>query len=585
MGNSCFAEHMKYAPEQVYTDENGQSQAYSEMSTADWWWAMQKLLPKGATIAAVIVATDKMQLSRFSGDKQVWPVYLTIGNINKDIRQKPSEHMTVLIGYLPVSKLECFSKKTQSTQSYQLFHTCMHSLLDPLVSAGKNGIKMLCADGKMRLVYPLLAAYVADYPEQYLVRCCMETVAQMCDPEKMINILKQTSDSHKPKVFTKQRLHLVDLFWRKLPHCNIFNCFIPNILHQLHKGMFKDHVISWSTEAVDADKLKEELDCHFRAMTCHPSLKNMEKVFLLVLNVLDFIYYYYTHFEEHTDESLSKLDEVWHTLHDKKAVFINLDIWQHFNIPKVHSTTHYALMIQSHGTADGFNTEASECLHIDFAKVAYNASNKKDYVKQMTTWLRRREAVDNFDRFLDWAVEEYDELENNNVEGEEEDEDNVEAVGTESEAVPADWANNPSTYSVSKFPLFRNVDLDTLDKKYSATKFVYALESFLSKYEVFKQCQIYIPLTPEVLKLVTIDPIRASPMWFTPLHSLDDHVRMFKVHCSTHGGQRLKASIIPVTYFSQSCQLTPYFGCSMDCTWTSDNVLDVCQSFHVNSYL
>lgn len=46
---------------------------------------LQKLLPKGVTIAPVILASDKMQLSHFSGDKSAWPVYLTIGNIDKDI--------------------------------------------------------------------------------------------------------------------------------------------------------------------------------------------------------------------------------------------------------------------------------------------------------------------------------------------------------------------------------------------------------------------------------------------------------------------------------------------------------------------
>ncbi|KAK0237384.1 hypothetical protein EDD85DRAFT_921863 [Armillaria nabsnona] len=252
MGNSRFAEHMKYAPEWVYTNENSQLQAYSEMSTADWWWAIQvssitvmrtslikwqqKLLPKGATIAA------------------------------------PSEHVAVLIGYLPVSKFESFSKKTRSIQSYQLFHTCMHSLLDSLVEAGKNGVEMLCVHGKTRL--------------QCLVRCCMENCCPKCvsksellDPEKMINILKQTSDSHKPKVFTKQGLHPVDPFWRKLPHCKNFNCFTPNILHQFHKGMFKDHV------------LKEELNCHFRAMTHHPSLHHFKKgISLVTLMSLQVLY-------------------------------------------------------------------------------------------------------------------------------------------------------------------------------------------------------------------------------------------------------------------------------------------------------
>ncbi|KAK0237383.1 hypothetical protein EDD85DRAFT_1008580 [Armillaria nabsnona] len=150
--------------------------------------------------------------------------------------------------------------------------------------------------------------------------------------------------------------------------------------------------------------------------------QNMEKLFLSVLDG--------SAWNEVVECSLSKLDKAWHTFHDKKAVFINLDIWQHFNIQKVHSTTHYTSMIQSHGTANGFNPEASEHLHIDFAKVAYNTSNKKDYVKQMTTWLRSRR---------------YNELENDDVEGEEEDEDNIGAVGTEAEAVPAGQANNPVT--------------------------------------------------------------------------------------------------------------------------------------------
>ena len=48
---------------------------------------------------------------------------------------------------------------------------------------------------------------------------------------------------------------------------------------------------------------------------------------------------------------------------------------------------HYMEAIRSHGTADGYNTEASERLHTDYAKECYRASNKKDYIKQMTVWL------------------------------------------------------------------------------------------------------------------------------------------------------------------------------------------------------
>lgn len=72
----------------------------------------QDRLPPGATIAPVILASDKTKLSQFQGDKEAWPVYMTIGNITKDIHRQPSGHATVLIGYLPVPKFECFLERT-----------------------------------------------------------------------------------------------------------------------------------------------------------------------------------------------------------------------------------------------------------------------------------------------------------------------------------------------------------------------------------------------------------------------------------------------------------------------------------------
>ena len=42
-------------------------------------------LPPKATLAPVIIATDKTTLTQFTGDKKAYPVYLTLGNIPKAI--------------------------------------------------------------------------------------------------------------------------------------------------------------------------------------------------------------------------------------------------------------------------------------------------------------------------------------------------------------------------------------------------------------------------------------------------------------------------------------------------------------------
>lgn len=60
-------------------------------------------------------------------------------------------------------------------------------------------------------------------------------------------------------------------------------------------------------------------------------------------------------------------------------------------------------MIYSFGSADGYNTELPERLHIDFAKSAYLASNKRDFLEQMAIWLQRQEAIFLRSAYLTWC--------------------------------------------------------------------------------------------------------------------------------------------------------------------------------------
>ncbi|KAI0694820.1 hypothetical protein C8Q76DRAFT_634235 [Earliella scabrosa] len=530
LGNPLFRQHMRFAPERLYADGEGKQRMYSNMHTAEWWWDLQMLLPEGATIAPVILSSDKTTLSRMSGDKTAWP--------------------------------------------------CMRAILEPLIAAGREGVEMVCADGRVRRVYPILAAYIADHPEQCLVAGCQENYCPKCsvepnkrgepvysclkDQPSVASILAKHSAGETSPEFDELGLRAIEPFWDGLPHCDIFAAITPDILHQLHKGLFKDHLVSWATKSIQTDGAGE-VDRRFKAMPRHPGLrhfkngisivaqwtgtefKNMERVFLgtvagaapdvrvirAVRAVLDFIYY--AHFETHTDDSLHALHAAWREYHENKAIFVTLGIRKDFNFPKGHSTEHYERSIRQKGTADGYSTEHSERLHIDFAKLAYGASNKQSsYLKQMTRWLDRQEAVHRFSAYLDWAMPE---RATSTVEREDslsDDEEDPQAEEDRVEPARLNATEDPFIrgYSIAKVPAYPSLTVAQLIHEFGATDFIRCLSDYLHKVSIgnarrlnhtsipindlsrlsaYKQFKVRLPVIKQVSSDILIDTIQAAP--------------------------------------------------------------------------
>ncbi|KAM5544152.1 hypothetical protein V8D89_002201 [Ganoderma adspersum] len=186
------------------------------------------------------------------------------------------------------------------------------------------------------------------------------------------------------------------------------------------------------------------------------------------------------------------------------------------------------------GTTDGYNTEQSEQLHIDYTKWGYAASNKKVYICQMTIWLNRQEAVGRFQLFLDWASlpptpETFSEPRCD------EDEDGDIAMGEEDVV-----GELPPQYLVAKHPSSRGISIHQLVHNFGCTDFIRTLEEYLrttscscncrlptsasfiysnTRFALYKHMYIFFPLMHQVSASPVKDVIRAIPAQpACPLH-------------------------------------------------------------------
>ncbi|KIM56423.1 hypothetical protein SCLCIDRAFT_95955, partial [Scleroderma citrinum Foug A] len=118
--------------------------------------------------------------------------------------------------------------------------------------------------------------------------------------------------------------------------------------------------------------------------------------------LLDFIYL--AQYSTHDNDTLQYLENSLNLFHEHKNVLVELGIREHLDIPKFHSMLHYAEAIRNFGTTDNYNTEMFEHFHIDMAKEGWRASNIKNEVPQMTSWLTRQEKVSLFQSYIQNAT-------------------------------------------------------------------------------------------------------------------------------------------------------------------------------------
>ncbi|OJT13041.1 hypothetical protein TRAPUB_10413, partial [Trametes pubescens] len=383
------------------------------------------------------------------------------------------------------------------------------------------------------------------------------------------DLLRRVGEGEDLSQFTTQGLRPVYRpFWADLPHTDMFECITPDILHQIHKGVIKDHFLPWCQKLVGKEAVDERVAAmpeshglrHFKkgvsliSQWTGTEAKELEKILLGIIagradseiqkaarGLLDFVYY--AQYEVHTETTLARMKRALDSFHRHKQAFITHGIREHFNIPKIHSLVHYVDAIRRLGCLDGVNTETSERLHIDYAKKAYRASSRREYYTQMTTWLQRQEAIERRDSYLAWITGQLEQDMKEASLGREDEQEHVDeaeedAEDAEPEATGADVAdeevqalrelinsNVSRAFQLSLTPTARRVTLDRLSSGYGAPDFLVEVNAFLSDHDhpprlraltsleidVYHTINVLLPANIHCANHKRIRKIRATP--------------------------------------------------------------------------
>ncbi|KAH9060410.1 hypothetical protein EDB83DRAFT_2506630 [Lactarius deliciosus] len=408
-----FSPYLVYAPERHYVDEKCDLRMYHDMHTGEWWWSTQKALDKdagaGKTIIPIILSSDKTQITLFR-NKSAYPLYMTIGNIPKEIRRRPSLRAYVLVAYLPTSRLPHITSKASRRRCLiNLYHACLSEILSPIIKPGRNGTTMTSADGISRRCHPIYACFIGDYPEQCpeprdkLGEAGPEIPTGWRDLQTLLDALHNFDDD--PVAFFESCKELgvkavTEPFWKDLPYAHVYRSITPD-------GVMK-HAIRWTTEifgAAEIDARCCRLPPNHNTRLFLKGISTLSRVsgtehghicrFLLALvldiplpgrldsgalvqalrKLLDFLYL--AQYPIHTTETLQNMDAALHTSSPPSAF----------------------------GTTDNFNTEYTERLHIDLAKDAYAATNHKDEFPQMALWLEWKEKIARHTKYIQWRLD------------------------------------------------------------------------------------------------------------------------------------------------------------------------------------
>lgn len=302
----------------------------------------------------------------------MYPAYITIGNIPKAIRRKPSSHAYRLFAYLPTVTFNDanLTDKDKRLAKSRVYHHALKLIFENVEEPASQGTEFISANGSVRHCHPILAGGSLDYPEQCLATCVRygECPTCQCKPERLgvYETTERRTRAQTLKIIKLARVHttfkaldaylkkfgingILTPFWEGLAHTDMHSAITPDVLHQLYQGMVK-HLTNWIQRIIGPKELDQRLS---RLPPNHPiriyphgisSFSNMSgnehrqltkqllgcliglvspKTLRATRALLDFVYL--AQYQSHSDDTLGYLEDALRDFHADKDVFIQLN--------------------------------------------------------------------------------------------------------------------------------------------------------------------------------------------------------------------------------------------------------------------
>ncbi|KAI0072467.1 hypothetical protein K474DRAFT_1686626 [Panus rudis PR-1116 ss-1] len=438
--NSDLAKHMDYSPKRVFRNCKRE---YEDFMSGNWAWSQADILAKedanyGATFCPVVLGSDKTTVLIATGQNEYYPLYLSNGLVHNPARHAHRNAVT-LIAFLAIPKTERGHADSVEFRKFrrQLFHQSLENIMESLRPAMTTPEVTLCADGHYRRVIYGLGPYIADYPEQCLLACIVQGWCARCTavPEdldgsdstrrshKLTDVLITAYDG-KLKPLWEDYGIVADVvpFTVVFPRADIHQMLSPDLLHQVIKGTFKDHIMAWVEDYIkgqypkkEAEAILADIDRRIAAVPSFPGLrrfpegrgfkqwtgddsKALMKVYLpaitghvpnaMVRAIAAFMEFCYLVrrdvFPDVDEDTLVKIDQALATFHREREIFQETGVRiSGFSLPRQHSLKHYRYMIQMFGSPNGLCSSITESKHIKAVKEPWRRTNKYEALGQM----------------------------------------------------------------------------------------------------------------------------------------------------------------------------------------------------------